>query len=248
MPLNVSDNDIPGGLSKDLWREVVKAIEDAIPLYDNINDLISFGRAQKARMYAVQNLALAEGARVLDGGIGPGATSKLVLSTLDSGLLVGLDGSLRQLKAARQNLAYNSNQMLEFVRGSFEFLPFRDECFDGIVTSFAFRDSLDMSRSISEYSRVCDGKGSFAIVDIAKPDNLLKRAGAMWYMRFIMLLIAKVAVRGRIRGNPWRMIVPTYISLPTTKVILSMVKEKFVKVELKEFLLGGAIVIIGRKS
>jgi len=145
-------------------------------------------------------------------------------------------------------LAYNSNQMLEFVRGSFEFLPFRDECFDGIVTSFAFRDSLDMSRSISEYSRVCDGKGSFAIVDIAKPDNLLKRAGAMWYMRFIMPLIAKVAVRGRIRGNPWRMIVPTYISLPTTKVIVSMVKEKFVKVELKEFLLGGAIVIIGRKS
>ena len=63
MPLNVSDNDIPGGLPKDLWREVVKAIEDAIPLYDNINDLISFGRAQKARMYAVQNLALAEGAR-----------------------------------------------------------------------------------------------------------------------------------------------------------------------------------------
>jgi ubiquinone/menaquinone biosynthesis C-methylase UbiE len=85
-------------------------------------------------------------------------------------------------------------------------------------------------------------------VDIAKPDNLLKRAGAMWYMRFIMPLIAKVAVRGRIRGNPWRMIVPTYISLPTTKVIVSMVKEKFVKVELKEFLLGGAIVIIGRKS
>jgi demethylmenaquinone methyltransferase/2-methoxy-6-polyprenyl-1,4-benzoquinol methylase len=241
-------NDIPKGLSKNLWREVVTAIEDAIPLYDNINDLISFGKAQKARAYGVGNLALAAGARVLDGGIGPGATSQLVLSTIRPGLLVGLDGSVRQLKTAKKNLSSNSNQWLEFVRGSFEFLPFRQECFDGIVTSFAFRDSLDMPRSISEYSRVCNRKGRLAIVDIAKPDNRLKRAGAMFYMRFIMPLIAKIAIRGRIKGNPWRMIVPTYTSLPTTKVIVSMVKERFFEVEVKEFLMGGATVIVARKS
>ena len=245
---NVSEYDIQKGLSKNLWREVVKAIEDAIPLYDSVNDLISFGRAQKARTYAVHNLGLVDGARVLDGGIGPGATSKLVLSTINPSLLVGLDESVKQLKTAKQNLAHNSNLALEFVRGSFEFLPFQDACFDGVVTSFAFRDSLDMSRSVIEYSRVCNGKGSFAIVDIAKPDNRLKRSGANLYMRYVMPLVAKVAVRGRIRGNPWRMIVPTYLSLPTTKVIVSMVKEKFMRVELKEFLLGGAVVITGRKS
>lgn len=248
VPLNKAEADTSRGLSKNLWRDVVKAIEDAIPLYDNINDLISFGRAQEARKYAVRNLGSAEGSRVLDGGIGPGATSKLVLSTLDPGLLVGLDGSVTQLKTAKQNLAYSSNRWLEFVRGSFEFLPFRDGTFDGIVTSFAFRDSLDMGQSVSEYSRVCTGKGSFAIADIAKPDNRLKRMGATLYLRFIMPFVAKIAIRGRISGNPWRMIVPTYVSLPTTKVIVSMVKAKFPNVELKEFLLGGAIVIIGRKS
>lgn len=244
----MSQNDTRKGFSKNLWREVIKAIEDAIPLYDNVNGLISFGRAQKARMYAVRNMGLAEGARVLDGGIGPGATSKLLLSTINPSVLIGLDGSVKQLKTAKQNLAHKSNQELEFVRGSFEFIPFRDACFDGIVTSYAFRDSFDMSRSVSEYSRVCDGKGCFAIVDIAKPDNRLKRTGATLYMRFVMPLVAKIAVGGRIRGNPWRMIVPTYVSLPTTKVIVSMVKERFMKVELKEFLLGGAVVITARKS
>lgn len=245
---NVSQHDTQIGLSKDLWREVVKAIEDAIPLYNNVNDLISFGRAQRARIYAVQNLGLAEGARVLDSGIGPGATSKLVLSAINRSLLVGLDESVKQLKTAKQGLAQNSNQALEFVRGSFEYLPFRDSIFDGVVTSFAFRDSLDMRRSVSEYSCVCTGKGSFAIVDIAKPNNRLKRFGATFYMRYVMPLVARIVVRGRIKGNPWRMIVPTYLSLPTTKVIVSMMKEKFVIVELKEFLLGGVVVITARKA
>jgi demethylmenaquinone methyltransferase/2-methoxy-6-polyprenyl-1,4-benzoquinol methylase len=246
--LNESEADISRGLSKNVWREVVKAIEDAIPLYDNINDLISFRRAQGARKYAVRNLTPADGSRLLDSGIGPGATSKLILSGLNPGLLVGLDGSVMQLRTAKQNLPHSANIWLEFVRGSFEFLPFRDETFDGIVTSFAFRDSLDMEQSVTEYSRVCASKGSFAIADIAKPDNRLKRAGAALYLRFIMPFVANIAIRGRIRGNPWRMIVPTYVSLPTTKVIVSMVKAKFANVELKEFLLGGAIVIIGRKS
>jgi hypothetical protein len=63
-----------------------------------------------------------------------------------------------------------------------------------------------------------------------------------------MPLIAKIAIFGRISGNPWRMIVPTYRTLPTTPTMLSMMKEKFQEVRLKEFVIGGVIVIIGRRS
>lgn len=236
------------GLSEDVWREVVKAIEDALPLYDEVNELISFGQAQKARNYAIEKLGLSNGMRVLDSGIGPGNNSRLVFSTIDPSLLVGLDESVKQLKTVKENLGEKQSGPFDVVRGSFEFLPFRDGVFDAVVTSYALRDSLDLSRSVSEYSRVCGSGGRLAVVDIGKPDNFLKRIGSVLYVRFFMPLIAKFAIRGTIRGNPWRMIAPTYQSLPTNRTLLGFVKQWFPSAQITEFLKGGVIVIIGRKT
>jgi hypothetical protein len=63
-----------------------------------------------------------------------------------------------------------------------------------------------------------------------------------------MPFVAKLAILGKMKGNPWRMIAPTYRSRPTNPSLLIEVKQKFQRVELKEFLMGGVIVIIGRKS
>ena len=225
----------------------MKAIEDSIPLYDQVNDLISFGKAQEARSFALARLELRDGICILDSGIGPGPTSKLILSSIKPRLLVGFDGSVKQLKTAKENLT-SSNEVLQTVRGAFDFLPFREGTFDAIITCYALRDSLDLSKSLAEYSRVCVPSGSFADVDIGKPDSVVKRAGSILYIKFIMPLIAKLAIMGRISGNPWRMIAPTYKSLPTNRMLLSEVEQKFRKVEFKEFLTGGLIVIVGRKS
>ena len=230
------------------WKKVVGAIEDSIPMYDQVNEMISLGKAQEARQYAVQQLQIADGSRVLDSGIGPGTTSQLILRKAKPALLVGLDGSVKQLKAAKRNLDQVSMDVLHVVRGSFEFLPFREQTFDVVITCYALRDSLDLSRSIGEYYRVCDQKGSFADVDIGKPEGLLKRFGSSLYIRYVMPVIAKVAILGKISGNPWRMIVPTYQKLPPTTALLSMIKDKFRQIELKEFLMGGVIVVVGRRS
>ena len=67
---------------------------------------------------------------VLDSGIGPGTTSKLILSAIRPGLLVGLDGSVKQLQVAKGNLSHLTDGKLHVVRGAFEFLPFREDTFD----------------------------------------------------------------------------------------------------------------------
>ena len=161
------------GLSKETWKKVVQAIEDSIPFYDHVNDIISFGKAQEARSFAIQQLGLKEGAKILDSGIGPGSTSRLILSSTKPGMLVGLDSSVMQLKVAKDNLAPLGAGALSLVRGSFEFLPFKDGTFDAIMTCYALRDSLDLSQSLTEYSRVCAFGGAFADVDIGKPDNAI---------------------------------------------------------------------------
>lgn len=160
-------------------------------------------------------------------------------------MLVGLDGSVRQLNAARTNLA-SSTSVVNLVRGSFEYLPFKDKAFDVIITCYALRDSLNMPQSVTEYGRVC-GR-TFADVDIGKPDNPLKRCGSILYVRYIMPFLAKAAILTKMKGNPWRMIVPTYDLLPRTGRVVKLVKNNFDTVKVKEFLMGGVIVIIGQKS
>ena len=142
------------GLSTETWWKVVRAIEESIPLYDEVNDLISFGKAQEARRLAVQRLQLKDGVSILDSGIGPGATSKLILESVRPGLLVGFDGSVKQLKTARAGLKTLNPTALQLVRGSFEFLPFREAAFNAIITCYALRDSLDLPRALEEYNRV----------------------------------------------------------------------------------------------
>ena len=235
-------------MSRETWWKVVRAIEDSIPLYDEVNDLISFGKAQQARRFAVQRLQLTDGVSILDGGIGPGTTSRLILESVRPALLVGFDGSAKQLKTAREGLEMLNPTALQLVRGSFEFLPFREAVFNAIITCYALRDSLDLSRSIEEYHRVCAENGFFADVDIGKPANHLKRLGSSFYISYLMPLIAKVVILGKIKGNPWRMIGPTYKTLPTTSALLVQIKAKFQNIELKELLLGGVIMIIGQKS
>ena len=235
-----------GGLSIETSRKVVEAIEESIPLYDRVNDLISFGKAQVARKFAIQELHLTKGKVVLDAGIGPGTTSRLIMESSKPDLLVGFDASSKQLKAAEGNICDLKSTNLQLVRGSFEFLPFRDRVFDAIITCYALRDSLDISKAIGEYHRTCAESGVFADVDLGKPDNILKRAGSMFYIQYLMPLIAKAAIVGRMEGNPWRMIVPTYKVLPTNSSLLSQMRSRFGDVKFKEFLMGGVIVIIGR--
>ena len=244
---NQEKND-SSSLPLETWRKVVAAIEDAIPLYDEVNDRISFGKAQEIRRFAIQKLQLSNGDSILDSGIGPGTTSRLILTSVKPRLIVGLDGSVKQLKTAKTNIDVLEPGLLQVVRGSFEFLPFRDNTFRAIITCYALRDSLHLSKSIGEYCRVCTQEGCFADVDIGKPENLLKRAGSTLYIRYLMPIMAQVTILGKIKGNPWRMIGPTYKSLPTNRTLLLQIKSKFERVELKEFLMGGGIVIIGRKS
>jgi demethylmenaquinone methyltransferase/2-methoxy-6-polyprenyl-1,4-benzoquinol methylase len=243
----VESSDNAHGLSRETSQKVIQAIEDSIPLYNQVNNLISFGKAEIARIYAVENLLINDGSIVLDGGIGPGTTSGLIFAKIKPSMLIGLDRSTKQLETAKANLAEYRNS-LHLVNASFEYLPFRDNALDGIITCYALRDSLDLSRSISEYSRVCSENGVFADVDIGKSDNPIKRLVSVLYVKYIMPLVAKMAIRRQIKGNPWRMIAPTYDTLPPNGSLLELLKGRFPKIQMKEFLNDGIIVIIGRKS
>ncbi len=202
-------------MNNPLWRDVISSIEETAPLYDEVNEIISFRRASKARAYAAQRLMENNPKLVLDSGVGPGSMSMILLQQHPYADIVALDYS-SQLLGRFKERTRDYRDRLHFIRACFEELPFRPNSFDAAVTAYALRDSTNLEQAIGEYAGSIKSEGRLAIVELGKPDNLVKRFFATIYVRFIVPLVAKILISGRLEGNPWRMIVPTYQNLPTT--------------------------------
>ena len=231
----------------ELWRKVILAIEAAIPEYDQVNERVSLGQALKARRYAADNLGLTEGMIVLDAGIGPGTMSEILLSKSVDIRLVGLDASIKLLRSARARLKPTYNDVIDLVLATFEALPFKERTFQRIVSAYAFRDSRDRALAIDEFSRASSNDATFTLVDLGKPDSILKRFFITVYIRFIMPLIASWLKSEVIKGNPWRMIVPTYQALLRNRDLVSSLRKRFADVKLREVALGALVIIVARK-
>jgi len=232
-------------MDKSLWRGVISSIEETAPLYDEVNEIISLRRAGKARAYAAQKLMEDNPKLVLDSGAGPGSMSMILLQQLPHSDIVALDYSSQLLRNFNERTK-NYRDRLHFVRACFEELPFRPNSFDAAVSAYALRDSTNLEQAIGEYARSIKSKGRLAIVELGKPDNIAKRFFATIYVRFIAPLVAKILISGRLEGNPWRMIAPTYQNLPTTSKLLEMLEARFDLLERRTFLAGGVLVILLR--
>jgi ubiquinone/menaquinone biosynthesis C-methylase UbiE len=235
-------------LESQVWRSVIRAIEAAIPEYDAVNNKVSLGLAQKARDYAVHEFELKDEMRILDAGIGPGTMSETILRKNPGLTIVGLDASVDLLRAARERLGSTYGDDLHLVLGVFESLPFAVKSFAGIVSAFAFRDARNRRVAIDEFYRVCAEDGIFAVVDLGKPENRLKRALISIWVHYLTPIIARVSMSGNIPGNPWRLIFPTYQALGSNREVVSALGKRFSRVIITEFALGGMIVVLAFKG
>ena len=232
-------------MNKPQWRGVISSIEETAPLYDEVNEVISLGRAGEARAYAAQRLMNDNPRLVLDSGVGPGSISMILLQQHPHSDIVALDYSSQLLRSFKEKTK-DYRDRLHFIRACFEELPFRSGSFDAIVTSYALRDSTNIEQAIGEYARSIKSTGCLAIVDLGKPDNIVKRFFATVYVRFIVPLVAKILISGRLEGNQWRIMPLTYQNLPTTGRLLEMLEARFDLLERKMFLAGGMLVLLLR--
>jgi demethylmenaquinone methyltransferase/2-methoxy-6-polyprenyl-1,4-benzoquinol methylase len=236
------------GLKTELWRVVIQAIEEAVPEYDKVNERVSLGRALKTRTHLADQVQLKPGMTVLDAGIGPGTMSEIILTKAPGFIVVGLDASSKLLLSARERLGQSYGDRVHLVQGAFEALPFKDGCFNLIVSAYAFRDSRNQKAAINEFHRSSANEGAFAIVDLGKPHNCLKRALITIYVRSFMPVIAWLSMSGTIRGNPWRMIFPTYAAIRSNRHLATSLRSQFTDVTMTEFALGGVVIAIARKD
>ncbi len=220
----------------------MEAIEEALPLYESISEIISMGLASPLRRRAISQLRDRRKEWILDSGTGPGVSSRIMLEN-GFGKVVGLDPSLILLRYAKSRLGDDFHAVLAVA----ENLPFRDMCFAGAITCFSLRDVWDRVLSLQEFARVLEMGCRLEIVDVGKPDSLFMRRLAGLYVALGMPIIAKFLISGRVRGNPFQMIVPTFHRLTTNRRLSRLVGAVFGSSNLHEFLFGGLLVIEARR-
>ena len=207
-------------------------------MYESISEMISIGLAGPLRRRAIRRLEKYRSDWILDSGPGPGTSSRMMV---EDGFqkISGLDPSATLLKYAKVALGPSFHPVM----GVAENLPFRSDAFSGVLTCFSFRDVRDKPLSMKEFARATKPEGRLEIVDIGKPDNNGRQKLIEVYITVLMPIVARFFIRGRIRGNPFRMIVPTFRNLAGNRDVAELVRQKFGPARLREFLLGGLVII-----
>ena len=230
-----------GGVSLDNsraeWSGVIRAIEDALPIYESTSEWISLGLAGPLRRRAVAFLRSHRREWVLDSGTGPGVSSRMLL---EDGFedIIGLDPSIRLLRFAGSRLGRRFCPII----GVAENLPFRPGALGAVITCFALRDVASLDRSLDEFARVTRRGGALAVVDVGKPDSAFWRALIGFYISHVMPVLARFSIRGRTPGNPFRMIILTWKRLRSNKSLSDLIEQSFGPCALKSFLFGGLVV------
>jgi ubiquinone/menaquinone biosynthesis C-methylase UbiE len=153
--------------------------------------------------------------------------------------VVGLDPSLVLLRSTKVRLT----DCFYPVLGVAENLPFRSGSIAGAITCFSLRDVGDTAGSIAEFARVIVQRGGLEIVDIGKPDNRFFQRLISIYIVLVMPLVTRILIGRRARGNPFRMIIPTFYRLLTNQNLARLTESAFGSVEFHEFLFGGLVIV-----
>lgn len=175
-----------------------KIFDDTAPDYERIEHVLAFGSGRWYRRQALLRAGLAQGAQVLDVGIGTGMVATEALGIIGpKGGLVGVDpspGMMGQVHLAG----------VELVQGMAEALPRPDASCDFLSMGYALRHIGDVTAAFAEFHRVLRPGGRLVVLEITKPRGPVGTALLKTYMRSVVPVIARFAARKNASPELWR--------------------------------------------
>jgi demethylphylloquinol methyltransferase len=160
------------------------------PVYDRLNNDLSFGIHWVWKQMAVAWSGAKPGATCLDLCCGSGDLSQLLAKQVGAiGTVIGADFAPAQLANAAAKIAdiYPSLDQIKWVEADALDLPFADDYFDAATMGYGLRNVTDIPRCLTELHRVLKADAKVAILDFHRPSGQLIRRFQQWYLDTIVV-------------------------------------------------------------
>jgi demethylmenaquinone methyltransferase/2-methoxy-6-polyprenyl-1,4-benzoquinol methylase len=172
----------------DKGRGIREMFESIAPRYDFLNRLLSLGIDRRWRSFAVRQLQIPEGGRVLDMATGTGDVALEIASrTPESVRIVGEDFTQGMLAIAKEKIAASPFRSRIFlVNAPCEAMSHPDRTFDGVTIAFGIRNVVDRLAGLREMYRVLKPGGRAVILEFSNPRSRLFKALYHFYFRRVL--------------------------------------------------------------
>jgi demethylmenaquinone methyltransferase / 2-methoxy-6-polyprenyl-1,4-benzoquinol methylase len=175
-------------------QQKVRGVFDSVASkYDIMNDAMSGGLHRVWKRFAIGQLALRPGERVLDLASGTGDLIRLMKP------LVGANGLVLHTDINAAMLAEGRNNLLDHgintptTQCNAEALPFADKSFDAVTIAFGLRNVTHKDRALAEMYRVLKIGGRALVLEFSQPNPLLKAPYDWYSFNILPKLGAKIA-------------------------------------------------------
>lgn len=163
-------------------------------VYDNLNDLLSFGQHRVWKRMAVSWSGAKRGNSALDICCGSGDLAFLLSKKVGlDGQVIGLDFSRNQLSIASSRQQERSTpcyKNIEWLEGDALNLPFRDDYFDAITMGYGLRNVIDKGRAMEEIFRVLKPGCKASILDFNKSEEPIVGLIQEWMIDNVVVPVA----------------------------------------------------------
>lgn len=172
----------------------IKAIFDRIaPIYDRLNDRLSFGQHRIWKKMTVKWSEVKTGDKALDLCCGSGDLALLLAKEVGKqGEVTGLDFACEQLAIAKQRQLLKCPTVpMNWLEGDALDLPFDDNCFDCATMGYGLRNVTNIPLCLQELLRVLRPGAKAAILDFHRPNTGYMKAFQEWYLANIVVPTAE---------------------------------------------------------
>ena len=178
-------------VSRSKKKQVEEMFDNIAHRYDFLNHLLSLGMDITWRKKAVKYIGSVRPKMILDVASGTGDFAFEALS-LHPEKIIGFDLSEGMMNYGRVKAKkMKVSDIVEFVKGDSEKMPFADNSFDAITVGFGVRNFENLEAGLKEMHRVLRSGGKVAILEASMPGNAIIHSLFSLYFGKIVPLIGR---------------------------------------------------------
>ena len=231
----------------DKGRGVRQMFDGIAPRYDLLNRLLSLGIDRRWRRFAVGQLQIPKGGRVLDIATGTcDVALEIARQTDPSVTIVGEDFTQGMLVQGQQKLNNSSyRDRITLVNAPCEEIPHPDNSFDGITIAFGIRNVVDRQAGLKEMVRVLKPGGRAVILEFSHPRSRLFRNIYYFYFQKILPWIGGLLST----RSAYQYLPDSVLEFPSQEEFKQMMGDAgFQRLQSCDLTFGIATVYVGDKS